>query len=211
VSAYLPHDAATVWLFLAILAMTLILGLAITTMRSAISARWAAWALVVVGTVETNRLFDQEPAGLRMLALIGVLLCAMKTVVTVESRIAGQPRLSLPRWLGFAFLWFGMRPAIFAAAGRPALFGAGSLLSKGLKNVLVGTALIALARMMWIRDAAISTLSLVEAKVPYNFQDQKCQHRSGQQASCLHCLDSARFRDQTRCLCCQRGLDDMIV
>ena len=42
-----------------------------------------------------------------MLALIIGLLFAMKAVVSVELKAAGEPVLTPMRWLGFASLWIG--------------------------------------------------------------------------------------------------------
>jgi alginate O-acetyltransferase complex protein AlgI len=148
-SGYLPRDLTTIGLLAAALAATLTAGLGINYVRSATVARWAAWVLGVVGVIGVDRLCDQEPAGLRMLALIGVLLWAMKAVVTVEARADGQPRLSPLRWLGFAALWFGMRPGVFARAGGPPLSGAGRLLRLGFIRLAEGAALVALARLTW--------------------------------------------------------------
>ncbi len=149
-SAYLPHHFATVWSVAAVLALTLLAGLGISRLRSAPAARSAAWALVVLGVAAVERLTDQEPAGLRMLALIGVLLLALKSVVTAEAQATGQPRLSPLPWLGFAALWVGMRPALFATAGSAARSGAGGLIAQGLVRLAAGAGLIALARMLWM-------------------------------------------------------------
>ena len=49
-------------------------------------ARPAAWALAVAAVAGVERLDAREPAGFRMLAIIGALLYAMKAVVAVEAR-----------------------------------------------------------------------------------------------------------------------------
>jgi hypothetical protein len=66
-----------------------------------------------------------------MLAVIGALLFGMKAVVTVEARRDGLPPLSAWRWLGFAALWPGMRPALFANAFQAAQPGAGCCSCRG--------------------------------------------------------------------------------
>ncbi len=149
-SAYLPRDPALGWLLVAALGLPLVVGLGISRIRSPGAARGAAWTLVVLGIIAVERLCVQEPAGLRMLALIGALLFGMKAVVTVEAQAAGQPRLPAGRWLGFAALWVGMQPALFAAAGRPALPGAGRLMHRGWRRLAAGVALAVLARLSWV-------------------------------------------------------------
>src|SRR5687768_17329922 len=100
-NAYLPRDATTAWLVAAVLVTTLGLGLAVTRMRRVGAARLCAWALVVAATLTVERLCAAEPAGLRMLAVIGALLYGMKAVVSVESHADGQPRLTPGRWVAF--------------------------------------------------------------------------------------------------------------
>jgi hypothetical protein len=77
-------------------------------------ARAAAWALVVVSVGVAHCLTAAEPAGLRMLAVIGALFFAMKALVSVEARARDGTRLSFLRWAAFATLWPGMRPALVA-------------------------------------------------------------------------------------------------
>jgi alginate O-acetyltransferase complex protein AlgI len=154
VSAYLPHEAAPAWLLAAVLALVLLLGFAITRIPSPRWGRLAAWLLVVSATAGAERLTAVEPAGFRMLAIIGVLLYAMKAVVGVESRADGGPRLAAGQWLAFAAGWFGMRPAPFARLGSPALPGAGPLVWFGVKRMLVGAAFLVLASLIWAHAAA---------------------------------------------------------
>ena len=97
-----------------------------------------------------ERLGAREPAGVRMLAIIGTLLFAMKAVVAVEGRATGGKRLAWWRWLGFAALWPGMRPGPFARSPAGPLPGSGRLLGMGLARLLAGSALVALARLAWV-------------------------------------------------------------
>jgi alginate O-acetyltransferase complex protein AlgI len=89
-----------------------------------------------------------------MLALIGTLLYAMKAVVTVDGMEPGRPALTAARWLGFAALWPGMRPAPFAAAGGPPLAGARPLLMRGVVRLVLGLVLLALARLAWVETGS---------------------------------------------------------
>jgi alginate O-acetyltransferase complex protein AlgI len=144
-SAYLPCDAATAWLIAAVWVLTLLAGFLIIRIRPLTAARSLSWALVVFGAVGVERLSEQEPAGLRMLALIVVVLFAMKAVVCVEAQV----RLSPLRWLGFAAVWPGMRPAPFATASGPPRPDAERLLRLGTTRMLQGVALFVLAWLLW--------------------------------------------------------------
>jgi alginate O-acetyltransferase complex protein AlgI len=155
VSAYLPHDPAVVGAVAAVLAATLLLGLALTRLRPAL-ALGPAWALTAGGVVAVERLTTTEPAGFRMVVLILALLWGLKAVVSVESQAEGQPRLTPGRWLAFATLWPGMRPALFLHAGGPARSGAGRLLVSGTQNLALGVVLCILARLVWVSVSAES-------------------------------------------------------
>jgi hypothetical protein len=150
VSAYLPSSAAFVWAMAAVLTASLLAGLAISRLPRGRLVRAAAWAVVVASTTFVDRLSTDQPAGLRMMALIGTLLYAMKAVVTVDALEPGRPALSPWRWLGFAALWPGMRPTPFATAGGPPLPEADALLKRGAVRLVLGLALVALARLAWV-------------------------------------------------------------
>jgi hypothetical protein len=143
-NAYLPHDWTVAGIILGLLAAEVLLGFGIARMTIRMG-RAAAWFMTIGAAVVTERQTADEPAGFRMVALIIATLLGMKAVVAVESGV----RLSPLPWLGFALLWFGMRPAPFAKAGRPALGGAHDLILKGLSRIAIGVGLIALARTIW--------------------------------------------------------------
>lgn len=149
-SAYLPRSATATLGTLAILAVVLSLGYLVTRVRPAGAARLAAWSLVVAAVAGVERLDARESAGVRMLAIIGALLFAMKAVVAVEAQAAGGRRLGWGRWLGFAALWPGMRPDPYARAAAGPLPGSGQLLGMGLARLAAGAALVALARLAWV-------------------------------------------------------------
>ncbi|HEV3120775.1 MAG TPA: membrane bound O-acyl transferase family-domain-containing protein, partial [Isosphaeraceae bacterium] len=148
-SAYAPHDAINLWGTVAILAATLALGYAITRAGSLRISRIAAWILFVLAVVGVERLNSREPAGFRMLAIIGALLYSMKAVVAVEARALGAKPLHVRNWFCFAALWPGMRPGPFTrprAAPQP---DAVPLLIRGLVRLVCGFILVALARLTW--------------------------------------------------------------
>jgi alginate O-acetyltransferase complex protein AlgI len=151
VNGYTPRDLNTLGLAAFLLVATLLIGLAITRLPARWHARLLAWLMTIAVTVGMERLCQDEAAGIRMLAIIGVLLYAMKAVVTVEAQAGGMPVLSAWRWLGFAALWPGMRPSIFADAGRVGQSGGRSLVRRGCWRGGIGLALTLLAWAVWHR------------------------------------------------------------
>ena len=149
-SSYAPQHAVTLCGTMAILAAALLLGHMNTRVRPIRFSRITAWTLVVVSVTGVEWLNAHEPAGFRMLAIIAVLLYAMKAVVAMETRASGGCRLSWWRWVGFVTLWPGMRPGPFARPGSCALPGAGRLLGMGVIRMAAGLALVALARLAWV-------------------------------------------------------------
>jgi alginate O-acetyltransferase complex protein AlgI len=149
-SCYLPQHAEAIWGTGAILAVILLVGYLTTRVGPIRLGRMAAWSLVVVSVAGVERLNAHEPGGFRMLAIIAALLYAMKAVVAVEAQASGGRRLSWWRWLGFAALWPGMRPGPFAHLGSGPLPGAGRLLVMGLTRLAAGSALVVLARLVWV-------------------------------------------------------------
>jgi hypothetical protein len=150
-NAYWPRDPGILTIVAAILAATLLAGLAIGRLTPGRIARSAAWLVTIGATAGVERLCRDEPAGLRMLAIICALLFGMKAVVTVKARAGGMAQLTWWRWLGFAALWPGMRPGPFARAGGPPPPGARDLIVLGLRHAVEGLALVALAWLVWHR------------------------------------------------------------
>lgn len=147
-AAYTPSGPVVVALAALLLAGTVLAGRAIGRLRPA-AARPVAWGLVIVAVASVERLCAGEPAGFRMLAIVGVALWALKAVVLAEARAAGLRRLAPGRWLGFVAAWPGMQPRPFAEASAKPLAGAGDLVLLGLRRLLLGAALVALARLAW--------------------------------------------------------------
>ena len=146
--AYTPGQFAVLLPRVAIAAGVVVLGFALTRLRSVRLARSLAWLLVLGSTIGVERLVAHDPAGFRMLAIITVLLFAMKSVVGVEAAAAHGTRLPLWRWVGFSVMWFGMRPRIFAADRQPRADSWSTLRSAALLFSL-GLALIASAAGVW--------------------------------------------------------------
>ncbi|MBI3863011.1 MAG: hypothetical protein HY290_14060 [Planctomycetia bacterium] len=148
-NGYAPRDAATLAYVALVIAGTLLSGLALTRFPPRRYTRLLAWLVTVGATAGVDRLCAEEPAGLRMLAIIAALLYGMKGVIGVEARGEGAAPLSAWGWLGFAALWPGMRPAPFANAGRGAQSGAWRLVGRGCLYGGIGFALAIGARSVW--------------------------------------------------------------
>jgi len=150
----LPRLAA---LFLGIVAA----GLALTR-RPGRLPRLAAWLVLFGGVGLAERWTRSEPGGLRMLAICAALFYGFKAVVGAADLADGGTALSPARWLGFVFAWPGMNPGLFAS--RPgSLPGAASLVRRGLVELGIGAALLALARPVWLRtgNAWLATAPLL--------------------------------------------------
>jgi hypothetical protein len=147
---FVPPEPWIVVAFAAALSVVILLGFAIARGLLASSARSAGWATLLLGTLAVEQLSSAESAGVRMVALVTFGLLAMKTIVAAEERARGMKKLTLSAWLGFAAAWPGMKPHSFAARDERALSGAGTLLRRGTAYVLLGAALVILARGAWL-------------------------------------------------------------
>ncbi len=145
-NAYAPTDWFSALVILLSLPLVLLLGLTVIRIRNQILARSIAWTLVAAAVLGIERFTQGQPAGVRMLAIIGVLLYAMKTVVTVELRDDEKSQLTGWQWLAFAGLWVGMRPMIFSKLPRHARAGVTWFAWCGVRNLLLGAVLVLMAR-----------------------------------------------------------------
>src|SRR6185295_9556538 len=162
-SAFAPSDPWLVWIGGALLLLTLALGFAVSRIAAPRLARIAAWSLVALVFAAAERLTAGEPAGFRMLGILGALLCGMKAVVSVEERIATGAALSPLRWFLFAAAWPGMRPSLFASLGDGPRPGGWRLIGNGLVRLAIGALLFFMARRAW---AAASVLVATALALP---------------------------------------------
>jgi hypothetical protein len=162
-NGYTPRGPATLAIVGTILVATLLAGLALSRLPPRWYARLLAWLMTVGVTAWVERLCRDEPAGVRMLAIVGTLLYAMKAVVSVEARASGMPVLSAWRWLGFAALWPGMRPIPFARRKSGRQPGAWALVVRGCLLGCMGLVFAILAWLVWHRGR--SSLSDAAARV----------------------------------------------
>jgi Membrane bound O-acyl transferase family len=149
-SAYRPLDAMDLAGTIALLATIIVVGFAVARVKPLWLARLSAWALLLAGVLGAERWNAEEPAGFRMLAIIGALLYGMKAVVSVEVQAHGAQPLSISRWLGFAVLWPGMRPGPFSRRANSPLPGFELLFLGGFARILTGLGLVIAARLAWV-------------------------------------------------------------
>lgn len=149
VIGYWPMTLPMILTTLAVLAAEVLVGYALMAFQRASFARRGAWALTCGAFLLVERLTASEPAGFRMLAIVGAMLYGMKAVVCVEAQAAGGPRLTLPRYLAFALLWFGMRPSLFAGVESGKRDGADEMFARGAKRLALGCAFIGAAWLVW--------------------------------------------------------------
>ncbi len=147
-NGYTPRDPVVLCLIVGLLVGTLLTGLALSRMPPRRLLRLLAWLLTLGVTLGVERLSRDEPAGLRMLIIIAALLYGMKAVVTIEARLEGMPAYSPWWWLGFAALWPGMRPGLFAGVTKHRA-GGWSLIVRGFWNGCFGFVLAWLSWVVW--------------------------------------------------------------
>jgi len=149
-SAYVPTSAAALSLAVGVLVGSLIVGYLIGNGAPARWRRPTAWLHFVVWTLLVERLTAEQPAGFRMLALTLVMIVSLKAVVLADSRLGGEAPLSPWRWLCFAGLWIGMRPAVFAKRNGKTCADAGSLMRRAIGWLLLGLPCLAAAHWLWL-------------------------------------------------------------
>ena len=144
--AFVPAPFSIGYVVLAQLGLALAVGL-VSSRRPSPPWRWLAWLFVVAQVVAVERLTAGQPDGFRMLAIIGVALWSLKSVVSVEALLAGDDPLPWWRWLLFAAAWPGMRPSAFAGPLAPDPRAATGLAVRGIVCSVVGAACLVLSRL----------------------------------------------------------------
>jgi len=109
--------------------------------------RAIGWSILFAGTAAVDRLCTGAAPIERMLALIAFAMLAMKAIVVIEERASGMPPLPIGRVLAFSLAWLGMRPRVFASRAEGALPGAAELVQRGGRRLVLGVALVCVARL----------------------------------------------------------------
>ena len=147
--AYVPSSAMVVLSVGSLLLGALLAGYAMQHLGSLRLSRLLSWGLLVAGTAAVASICHEEPPGVRMLALIAFALLAMKSIVLSEERAGGLASLSFGRWLAFAAGWPGMQARLFAGPREGPLPEARALVVRGVLRIVLGAALLVLARLAW--------------------------------------------------------------
>jgi alginate O-acetyltransferase complex protein AlgI len=160
-NGYAPSSPRIVLALAAIVALSILVGFALTRRRVA-GGRLAAWLMLIATLFAAERFTVVEPGGLRMLALCAALFFGFKAVVGTAHLAAGGTPVLAARWFGFVLTWPGMNPATFAEPRRAAPGGPG-LVRRGVLEAAAGAALITSARFVWLatRERALATLLLL--------------------------------------------------
>jgi Membrane bound O-acyl transferase family len=166
--AFLPTPLSLGGVVVAQLALALVVGLVLSR-GGASWRRPASWAFVLAQIVAVAQLSLGQPAGFRMLAIIGVALWSLKSVVSVEAVIAGESPLAWWRWLLFAAAWPGMRPSAFGEELAPDRRAAADLLVRGAIWSVVGAGLMGLAHAIQDRIVAATAVGLVAISLVLHF------------------------------------------
>lgn len=145
-TAYTPRDPLIIAVVAGIGAAIYLLGLMLQRGPAKVRHVGLAWISAIAAVVLIERLSANEPAGVRMVALIAALLWSMKLVVITSTRLNDGPTLPAGRWFSFLFGWPGMQPAIFAKDARPNFALAGKFLARGFVRIAAGIGLILIAR-----------------------------------------------------------------
>lgn len=149
-NAYMPNDMHGAMIALSALPVVLFVGHFVTRIPQLILARSIAWFMVIVGVGGMEWYTVSQPAGFRMLAIIGILLYTMKIVVATEVRLSGKTQLGFWQWIGFAGFWVGMRPSLFAHVRRAPRPHAASYFLRAGKNLVLGLVFVLAARGTWL-------------------------------------------------------------
>jgi len=148
-TAYTPSSLLTVLEVVGLLVVILMCGFAIARIRPARTGRMAAWTLAVAAVAIAAWLCTNEPAGIRMVAIVLALLYAMKAIAAVEACARGETPLSFVAWICFAAGWFGMRPSLFHSVGGRPLPGFLPLIRTGVARIVPGTILVMASWSVW--------------------------------------------------------------
>ncbi len=149
-NAFLPHNPETYWFIAAGWLGGVLLGFAITRLRSLALGRAAGWLLMGGMTALSIWVSAPEPPLVQVAIFFVVAFHPpLKTLVSVETQGAGEPRLPPLTWLAFGLAGATMRPTIYATMGDPPLPGAFRLLMHGIGCIALGGWLCWLAREIW--------------------------------------------------------------
>lgn len=138
---------AIILLLLLIIPVT---GFRIARLRSMSLKRLLVWMVVIFSIALADIASANCSAVVRMIAIIGVLLYGMKSVVYSEWTNRSGRTLPVKRWIAF-HLWFGMRPELFVKRMSVPHADAMSYIRGGVWRFAAGLILVVIAVQPWIR------------------------------------------------------------
>ncbi|MCA8941987.1 MAG: hypothetical protein KDB80_05445 [Planctomycetes bacterium] len=112
-SGYAPSSPTVLVGIVVAAVFALALGYVLQAARPTRAMRLAGWVFALVAVGGCHFALVGEAAGLRMVALVVLLLHAMKAVTAQHVRANGMRRMTLREWLAFAVMWTGMEPRDF--------------------------------------------------------------------------------------------------
>ncbi|TVY04182.1 wax synthase family protein [Cohnella terricola] len=119
----------------------------IASLPSPVAKRFLVWTISACSIALADCLLLAQPAGIRMIVIIVVLLYTMKSVVYMECLIRDPRKLPLLRWIAF-HCWIGMRPYVFAKR-KDKPYDGGKLIRLGFVRLLIGIGMVTLSWLTW--------------------------------------------------------------
>jgi hypothetical protein len=129
----------------------LVIGYVLSFIRNKTTARSTAWLIILLTTLFSVLITDDEPALYRMVAIVSLQLLSMKSIVLVET-YTRKPGLNFVQWIVFAQGWFGMRPMLFENFVSQPLPGAVAIAFKGISRIVLGLLLLFLSERVEIQS-----------------------------------------------------------
>ena len=146
--AYSASDWRIVGAAVALCLLNIVCGYALQRNQVVRYSLVSAWLLGLGTPLVMDQMAGAEAAGFRMLAIVFVLFYGMKGVVGVAAARKTGLHLPLRRWMMFAVLWPGMRPALFLKPLRWSSHGRRFALW-GVIHTATGVAFVLAARWIW--------------------------------------------------------------
>lgn len=148
-NVFLP-EKLTSWVFLLLEIFTLLSsGLFLINCKQ---LKWVGWLFPPIAVGSCHYFLQKETAGFRMLALILVLLLAMKIIVAQYF----PKNFNLRQWLLFSLVWVGMKPGIFFEKDNSIKYR--NLFLKGILFLFAGLAMIFLLKIWKIEIKSLAYL-----------------------------------------------------
>jgi alginate O-acetyltransferase complex protein AlgI len=134
----------------AFIVSALLIGFHLTNLKHVITFRIVAWLYAAVSVSSIIFLTTYQTPFLRMLAIVIILLLAMKIIVIGEYQLKTEERLSFVRWTIFSLGWAGMRPEVFLKRAAQEKSEAKNSIFYGIGNMIIGLLIVLMIRIFQI-------------------------------------------------------------